>query len=388
MRTRSARRRRALALLLGASLSLLLAGALAPSTFSSNWTATDEYQTTTFSTAALGPPASLAVTARGSTLSLAWTTGTNGTSQLLSGVDTATSAGCGSGLTFSPVAVLPPGATSYNDGDFGGQSVAPGDHYCYQLTTAYPTATVGLAAALTKGSAVTSLSVGPLPYSVQSGDEVVVNSTTAPEEGEVFVASASAAAGATSVAVTSKSANFSYPTTSTVSDVTSWAEWTSTSAYGSALAGLVPTAVQVTNGGVANSVDAGDVITLTFNQPVTAPAVADDVCVIAPSTIVLDDTASPTCAGATTSDTSGVGTLVAGNGGSITGSSAYTASYRSSGDTLVITLTGGSGSTTAASTTQTWRYTASGSLPSAATPVADACTSATCQPTSAAGSGF
>jgi hypothetical protein len=74
---------------------------------------------------------------------------------------------------------------------------------------------ITLSSALTNGSATTSLPTVALSQVVASGDSIVLTSGA---NTQTFVASAAAAAGATSILVTSQNANFSYPTTSTVTD--------------------------------------------------------------------------------------------------------------------------------------------------------------------------
>ncbi len=65
-----------------------------------------------------------------------------------------------------------------------------------------------LTAALVSATAYTSLSVTALNRAIAAGDNVVLTSGA---DTQTFVASAPAAAGATTIAVTSLAANFSYP---------------------------------------------------------------------------------------------------------------------------------------------------------------------------------
>lgn len=74
-----------------------------------------------------------------------------------------------------------------------------------------------LTTALTSGTAYTSLAVTALSAPVLSGDSIVLTSGS---NTQTYTASAYAAPGATSISVTSLAANFSYPTTTTVADIT------------------------------------------------------------------------------------------------------------------------------------------------------------------------
>lgn len=257
-------------------------------------------------------------------------------------------------------------------------------------TTSWPATT--LHTALTSGTAYTTLSVANLPYPVSSGDQILVMGTgTLAGDSEYFVATSSVAASTTttSIPVTSKSANASYTTASTVSDV-AWPQWTSsTSSYATALYGFVP--VPNTNpwslngvalAGTAGTIASGDTITLTFNQAIKAPANAYDVCVVggASPTIVIDDSAHTTCtAGTAASDASQVGKLVASSGTVTAG--AYPATYTVSTVTnsfgtfgvLTIALTGGTSHT---DTVSSWTFTPSATLVSSTGSVA-ACTTCT-----------
>jgi hypothetical protein len=69
-----------------------------------------------------------------------------------------------------------------------------------------------LSAGLTSGNAYTSLSVAALPLAVSSGQSLTLTNGT---NSQVVTASANASVGATTIAVTSFNANYSYPATST-----------------------------------------------------------------------------------------------------------------------------------------------------------------------------
>ena len=75
-----------------------------------------------------------------------------------------------------------------------------------------------LTAALTSGTAYTTLDVTALSAPVLSGDSIVLTSGA---NTQTYTASAYAAPGATSISVNCLSANFSYPIGTTVADITS-----------------------------------------------------------------------------------------------------------------------------------------------------------------------
>ena len=85
-----------------------------------------------------------------------------------------------------------------------------------------------LNAPLTQGSGVTSLTVSPLGGTVTAGDPIVVASGTSTQ---TFTASGSAAGGATTVAVNSATANFSYPVGSSVVDTAGNTNASNTNCY-------------------------------------------------------------------------------------------------------------------------------------------------------------
>ncbi len=80
-----------------------------------------------------------------------------------------------------------------------------------------PAAQSQLTTALTSGTAYTTLAVQALDQAVASGDSILLTSGA---NTQTYVASASAAVGATSISVTSQNANFSYPIGTTVQDTT------------------------------------------------------------------------------------------------------------------------------------------------------------------------
>ena len=105
------------------------------------------------------------------------------------------------------------GAGNSNEPNTGCVSVSPaaegGIGACAPLLTS---------SALTSGSPVTSLSFSSaLTNTITSGDTIFVTSSG---HGQTFVANATVTSGATSVAVTSQNANFSYPVGSYVEDET------------------------------------------------------------------------------------------------------------------------------------------------------------------------
>jgi len=85
-----------------------------------------------------------------------------------------------------------------------------------------PGAQVQLTTALVSGTAYTTLDVSPLDAAVASGDSILLTSGS---DTQTFVTSAAAAVGATSLTVTSASANFSYPVGTLVQDTTASAAY-------------------------------------------------------------------------------------------------------------------------------------------------------------------
>ncbi|MHB1988040.1 MAG: hypothetical protein ACYCSF_08650 [Acidimicrobiales bacterium] len=380
---------------LGLALVLVGGNAVA-STFASYFNAQTSYNGSTFSTGALTAPAGFTATPSGNSVDLAWSVGGNGNQQDVNGVDTTSSSACSPSNTFAPLSVLSSSATSYVDANHAGQSgVQAGDHYCYQTDTAYGRPLVTLATALTSGQTVTSLALSSLPAGVGSGDSIEISNGSG--SSQVFVTSAAytASSSQASVSVTSATANASYTTSSTASDVTSWTSWT-TAAYASTQVGFAATSAVITNGGTAGTIDSGDTIAVTFNQPPSAlPSTADPVCTFASANTILLGDATGTCTSAT--DAYVFGKLVISNTGSFTNSVTYAVSYAPlSGDTITLTIgaskTKVKGSyidstiSPSPSPVPTWTFTPATSLVSATGSVA-ACTSNThlaslCQPAS------
>lgn len=371
-----------------ASLILFLTGELVSGTFASSWFAINEYQSTTFSTASLSPPTNFIVQPTGSSLDLSWTGGSGvaGLGEQLSVASTTTSDLCNSSTTgFS--ALSPATTGSYADAT----ARTAGDWYCYEATPDF-WAPVSLTSGLS--GTVTTLSVTAIPFAVAANDVLVVTQGT---NSQKFVASTSASVGATSIPVTSATANFSYTTAATASDTTSWNAWNSTAySYSNALYGMVPmpspnpaglSGLSVVNGGTAGSIDTGDTITLTFNQAITVPAHSYDVCIVSTTVLMLDDSTKTTCgSSARTSDSTLVGTLVATAGTLGKASGTYTATYTTGTTTnsygtfgtLTIKLTG---TAVASSSVTGWKYTPSSSLTSATGAVAACTTTTLCTPT-------
>jgi hypothetical protein len=144
--------------------------------------------------------------------------------------------------------------------------------------------------------------------------------------------------------------------------------------------GLAATGVSLANGGTNNSIDAGDTITLTFNQQTNLGASGTTkVCVVSPGTIVLGDVTGGSSCGA--GDGASIGKLTGETLGSsqLYRSSTFTTSA-SAPWTLVIKLVGSGSATYAGNAT----FVPSASvLSAAATNRASLCTATTanCQPT-------
>jgi hypothetical protein len=165
---------------------------------------------------------------------------------------------------------------------------------------------------------------------------------------------------------------------------TSATAWTGV--YNAALQiGLATTAISIANGtaSTANSVDVGDKITLTFNQKTNlAASGTKKVCVVAPGTIILGDTAGGQACGA--GDAFNVGKIT---GVTVASTQTFSTSAFTTSSTAPWTMTitlAGAGSASAASGTAT--FVPSASIQSnASTHRAVLCTTAdsTCQPTTA-----
>jgi hypothetical protein len=91
-----------------------------------------------------------------------------------------------------------------------------------------PQVGANLKTALTENNAVTSLVIEPLEGSVAAKDEIVLSYGT---HSQTFEASAAASGGATSISVTSKNANFSYPAGASISDKSSNTNASNTDCY-------------------------------------------------------------------------------------------------------------------------------------------------------------
>lgn len=93
-----------------------------------------------------------------------------------------------------------------------------------------PQVNANLKTALTENTAVTSLGIEPLEGSVAVKDEIVLSYGT---HSQTFEASAAASGGATSISVTSKNANFSYPAGASISDKSANTNASNTDCYDS-----------------------------------------------------------------------------------------------------------------------------------------------------------
>ena len=103
--------------------------------------------------------------------------------------------------------------------------------------------------------------------------------------------------------------------------------------------GVVATAVAITNGGISGSVDTGDVVTITFNQAISAasrPSSTSTVCASGPTDVIY--LASTTTSGACAPETTQIGTLT---GRPISNNPRWDATYawNAAGTQLTITLT-------------------------------------------------
>lgn len=334
----------AVALLSGALL--LVTGQLVGSTFATSFNASTGYNSSTVSASSLSAPGSLAAAPAGTTsLGLSWTS-TAGTGQVqdVSGADTTTSSACSSSTALTPLAVRSSSTASFTDANHSGASVQAGDNYCYEVSTAYPldgTNTIPtLTTALSTSGNTTSLKVTALPFAIAAGDTIVVTaiSGTYAGDSEVFTASA-AAAGATTITVTAKTANEPYATggATVVYDATSWQSWT-TSSYVNTRVGFATTAVQINPSGTPDGkVDSGDKIVVTFSAaPKTSSfttTTSDYVCTEASSDLILLGETSTSCS--TTGYTLGKLT----SSGGITGSEVYKISaFSISGDQVTLTI--------------------------------------------------
>lgn len=94
----------------------------------------------------------------------------------------------------------------------------PGVNYAF-VTSMYRQVLATTTAVLTNGDAYTALSVSALPRAVNAGDSIVINPGGTSTQ-TVVVASGGAAAGATSIPVTSFNANATYPSGTAIQDPT------------------------------------------------------------------------------------------------------------------------------------------------------------------------
>jgi hypothetical protein len=128
----------------------------------------------------------------------------------------------GTDLNFNPIAGNPFCGTAL----VFVQETTGGSNYCWLGKGSNPESasgmctapiSVNLSSALSTSGAITSLPVAALNGNVANGDSVVVTSGS---HTQTFTASANAFFGATSIAVSSATPNFAYPTTSIVTDAT------------------------------------------------------------------------------------------------------------------------------------------------------------------------
>jgi hypothetical protein len=167
---------------------------------------------------------------------------------------------------------------------------------------------------------------------------------------------------------------------------TSATSWTAPLALSGVQLGLVTTAVQITNVGTVNRIQANDQIKLTFNQRTNIGTAAIRVCVFTNGTILLGDNTGGCTA---SSDTYTVGKLV------VTGATIPTALNFASSTvtrttvspfTMTITLAGTASVANLTGTPTSWKLTGSSSILSfATTHQATMCSAVatTCQPTTA-----
>lgn len=166
---------------------------------------------------------------------------------------------------------------------------------------------------------------------------------------------------------------------------TSATVWTQALALSALQLGLAATNVSVSNNGTANAIEAGDTITITFNQQTTVAASSVKVCVFGSpdNTILIGDQKNGSNCG-TTADGASIGTLsyssLIGNSSRFTSSSVSV----SSSSPWRVTITLGSGTATGTLSGGTWTFTPASTISTnAPADNAPACTSpaATCQPT-------
>jgi hypothetical protein len=167
---------------------------------------------------------------------------------------------------------------------------------------------------------------------------------------------------------------------------TSATSWTAPFALAGTQLGLVTTAVQITNTGTANRIQANDTIKLTFNQRTNVGTGTIKVCVYTNGTILLGDTAAVGCTASTDGYT--VAKLVV-TGATIPTALNFAASTvtRTTATPFTMTITLAGTATVANMTgTANWTLTGSSSILSfATTHQATMCSAVatTCQPTTA-----
>jgi hypothetical protein len=139
---------------------------------------------------------------------------------------------------------------------------------------------------------------------------------------------------------------------------TTYGVWTSVNSNPTAAAqlGVVATTVAAANGGSAGALDAGDTITVTFNQPIatgTGPSGTNTVCAVNGATIMLGSTTtSGNCA---TSEAVNLGTLTGGNSNR---NARFNATYAWSNGNKTLTITIGARTVGAQNptTSGTWTF--------------------------------
>lgn len=167
----------------------------------------------------------------------------------------------------------------------------------------------------------------------------------------------------------------------------SGSSWTATGSFPATRLGLVATAATIANGGSSGAVDAGDTVTLTFNQQTNVSASSGLlVCTFTSGVVLLGDTAGA-CNAAT--DGYSIAKLTLGSGSvSQARTESGTVSVTSSAPWQV-TLTVTGNRSASLTSPGSWTVTPSNSILSAATTdQAAACTSATYNCTPTAGGGF
>lgn len=114
-----------------------------------------------------------------------------------------------------------------------------------------------LSSGLTGGNTITSLPITALEGNISLGDSIVVSNGT---HSQTFVTTAAVSGGATSIAVTSASVNYSYPTGATVTDSSS-NQSTGPTLSTALVSGNAVTALVLTN--LPGTITSGDSLTVT-----------------------------------------------------------------------------------------------------------------------------